>query len=538
MAGKALLSRGQSHGMGCGTTHCLHRLLPPDICPFPDIPPSPFRLLLHWISRSTADHHTTYQLLHVTDTLRSFAPMDSASDVLQCSTTHNAPASVPTVLSPFRKACHVHDIENLPPIPSRIGSSDKGDAHELQLCIFDMGLEDPDEEDERELFDSIPGSDEFLNAIDDDEGSAVALLETARSEGTSDGIAGVSQEELDDVSDVEEESDTSDGESPVLPQVSWATITLSSPASQQTKRTWVRGGSSSHTSESSKGKLDDRSVVSDKHLSSIDEYSTSGVEPESESEANFDPDDTGHDTDHDIEHNTGSVLLVDATRPDRVLRRSTRLVGLKRYREDSQEDSEPTHRPPKRRRTTLTAKPRSAHKPSALSRTSSTGAKKKQGRREPAPERSAAQKGRQGSSRAQRLSESVIRECILTDTSDVTCGHSGCTTKLSVRDLGAARAHHKSHYANALKSGSGVGSVKCLWEDCSTQREIPANASALQRHFDNVHLKVQYMCPRRCEKNGALRTFSRSDEIRRHVKDSPCQGLIDDPLPYVMITLC
>ncbi|KAI0674101.1 hypothetical protein C8Q78DRAFT_568769 [Trametes maxima] len=455
----------------------------------------------------------------IMNTYRSFAtPVYTSSSVLQPSALNNAPEPTPTSLSP---SCRVHDAadaENVPPFSSP-RSPDKGDARELRLCILDMGLEDPDEEDERELFESIPGFDEFLDAADDDEEPCAAFVEAAELGETSDSISETCEEDSDDGSDAEEESDTPDGESGVPPPPSWAIIAPSSPVDRY---------SPSSVSEDSQS-VDDHDVISDQQLSSRDECSELRARTESGSEAESELDGARHSNDHGIgQHNIGSVLLADSTHPGRAVRRSTRLVGSKRYREDNPpEDSEPTHRPSKRRRT---AGPKSEHKPSTRTRTSYSGTRKKQRRREPGPARAAPPNRKQGGSRAQRLSEDVIRACVVTDTAEAVCGHPDCTTKLSVHDLGAARAHHKSHYADALKSGSGVAAVWCLWEGCTTEREIPANASALQRHFDNVHLRVQYMCPRRCEKNGNLRTFSRSDEIRRHVKDSPCQGLIDNPL--------
>ncbi|KAI0353395.1 hypothetical protein OH77DRAFT_1438117 [Trametes cingulata] len=469
----------------------------------------------------------------------SDAPLYPLSSTLRWSTAPNVPVPSTQSTSPTRPlARRARGTENAP--PSRPSRSDDLEESEEEKVIFDMGIEDPDEEEQRELFDSIRGFSDPPSS-EDDRVDGVEAQQVRKSgiifqkrdvawNSHRDAVDGSDADEWEGSSDVceSELGETASGEGSVV------------EASDHT----ASEGSDDEVSTDTETSSDDEDGTASNDTGEDHEYATYSTSGGSDEEGDIRASASTGGASRVALNNAHSRIAARSSdvpsgvvrvqskppsgRPRIALhiriptvahsattlssqRENARAKGTprgKRTRED--EDPDDTYTPhPKRGRTT----PISPEQTSPKRRT--TQGKHTEGKamkvHTPAP----------SNSRDRRVAAELLLACLLTEPREVACGHPGCSAVLTAEDPKAARAHHKAHYAQELKGKAAT--VKCTWDGC--EQMVKTDPCSFQRHFNKVHLKLEYKCPGDCKRpNGEQRTFKRSDEIKRHAKQSPCEG--------------
>ncbi|OSD07809.1 hypothetical protein PYCCODRAFT_352209 [Trametes coccinea BRFM310] len=455
------------------------------------------------------------------------------------------------------KAVPSYESENISP---EISSTDawEEDSEEAK-AIIDFGIQDSEEEEEKAIFDSIPG---FDDAPKDDENLTDVDAQTTwrstrvRSNSPADSVGG--EDDLDgeadgaqsdgDESSSDPESSTDSGtdteDSEGLDGGSIADINNRSTCAGTAhayayyydhmsgadntdaavfKSDTSQGDGLTFAHSDAQGSSEFR--PSESVHCSLEGYKGGqeiGVSASMETEQRADNDD---------------VVLLPNLRP---LRRSAR---LKRTHEDTPDRESEPPRAVKRRHTT--ARMATLAGQSVVSTETKPRRYTVEGKKAAQPARSdnatvappTNATGPQDASHAQkatrsgRVPEWYLIRCIVVEkgSEEVACGINSCTTMLTRTDPRAARKHIRSHFSSAQRKAS---TNVCPWIDCGQTVKTGKNEDGLLRHFNEAHLKLRYECPGKCtDKNGKKRTWARTDELKRHEERNPCDYLQRNPIP-------
>ncbi|KAI0658984.1 hypothetical protein C8Q70DRAFT_142031 [Cubamyces menziesii] len=399
------------------------------------------------------------------------------------------------------------------------------DVSDEDKVLSDMGIEDPEQEEELEVFKSIPG---FDDAWEDEEPDTViarlprsqGVLEDERIEdyATDNSAYAADSEDLCGTSEDDESEDDGDGDSSDPPSVA-SDVGFAQDVDED-------GGSSESSTASSDSELsesDEESAAEDDDANDI----LGGSEPSQ-------GDDADSSTSSVVSEVLLSVRAVHHTQasPARAVRRSMRIAAAKRDRDEDTGDwtvqsSRPVKRVrPNRRVASAQAESSPVRQPTGT-RAQQQGNQRAQRteRKELTTKTPAVQPGK---SRSGRIPISFLKSCVATQHTKVSCSVKGCTTVLDIMQPFATRKHLRAHHQTQLK----VAKIRCAWEGCGETISNGGNACGLLRHYDEAHLKLRYHCPGKCvDGNGQMRTWCRSDELTRHEQRNPCDYLKRHPIP-------
>ncbi|KAI0634975.1 hypothetical protein C8Q77DRAFT_1208397 [Trametes polyzona] len=394
--------------------------------------------------------------------------------------------------------------------------------HEEDKVVHDLGIEDPDEEEQLAVFNSIPGFDDDWDE-ESDSGRANGERST-RQDGACHGL----QDCLDNTA--------SQGYAEEYPDTDYE--------DEHTDITDAEEDRSSDRSDSDGSSLDTDSEEQDD--SDVDQESPSSdpVNPPNMPRSGDSPileeDQTSTAVEHAADATVSRSRKCESGRSSNRVgspstvhpapRRSARIRGanpLKRARDEDEwepeEEEEDVAPPPKRARRKAT-KVVSQGKANASRRTKVKTRAKRQGARPSTAGPSTTPEKRSG-----RIPPWFIDSCIINDPATVECGVPGCETVLDLKRISEARAHVKDHHKGDAR---GAKKVECRWEGCTDKITNAPNADPLKRHYSRKHFRLVYGCPGECTNaRGERRTWSRSDELTRHESESPCEYVKKHPFP-------
>ncbi|KAI0330072.1 hypothetical protein GY45DRAFT_783603 [Cubamyces sp. BRFM 1775] len=391
------------------------------------------------------------------------------------------------------------------------------DVSDEEKVLSDMGIEDPEEDEQLEIFNSIPGFD------DDWEEENAAAAKTLhwqcglKEEQTGDYAThhtayATDTEDLGDVCDEED----GDGDSSDLSSVTSGVADGREDLEEGCELSSITSSDSEFDEPDEESAVEDDAALEDGEACYSDgsELSSSSVTSEA----------------------PPLLRAVDHTQepPIRAVRRSVRIAAARRDRDQDAIDwTAHSPRPTKRARTLGIT---SAHDESSQARQrKGKGAHKQAKRRPPCTERrkevrmdTETPAARREGSRSGRIPISFLKSCIATSCTTVSCRVKNCTTKLDIMKPFETRSHLRAHHKAQLKAAK----IRCAWTGCGKTVLNGGNACGLIRHCDESHLKLRYHCPGKCvDRRGKMRTWCRSDELTRHEQKNPCDYLKKNPIP-------
>ncbi|KAH9896660.1 hypothetical protein C8Q73DRAFT_788995 [Cubamyces lactineus] len=416
-------------------------------------------------------------------------------------------ASVPR-RSP-RRAAPSPGSENVPPLRSP-GATWNADWEDVKV-LDDMGVEDPEEEEQLALFNSIPGFDDDWE--EDDSTSRPASV-----------VADSPSRSRDD--------ETSEPESESLAPTQYDVESTGGCSEEEDCQEAERDASSSDNSSAE----EDSSSEDSESLASEEESSNEGDDDiqSLSSDADEQSDSFSSSESAFPEHTSTTKSCENAKPPpSRVVRRSARLaVAPKRsLAEDYLTDTDDiSPRPTKRARIgalssesqEVSTRPKTT-KRKATQRTTRSPAK-------PVKTQPASQKKTGGAgSRSGRIPVWFLQKHIANTPAKVSCGAEGCKAMLNLKKLRQTHEHLRGHYTG---DELAAAQILCAWEGCGKLVKNGGNNGGLLRHYDQEHLKLRYGCPGKCtDGKGKARTWSRADALTRHERTNPCDYLRSNPIP-------
>ncbi|KAI0367198.1 hypothetical protein BV20DRAFT_576868 [Pilatotrama ljubarskyi] len=473
----------------------------------------------------------------------SDAPLHPMSTVLRFSSAQNIAATA--FSPPTRRADSYGGTENTPPHTSR-GPATLDDLCDEDRVILDMGLEDPEEEEQRELYNSIPGFDDFLETDDEGPHEPSTLRQEVPCAEDLDGH-GAYQYEQDDEDASSDDSDDAEVQPPALNDVDGCAegdeadsegfdascdSDTSSDISEDDAPELVTGGGS---------EVFEREEADTEGDEEADNASEASSE-ESRSESSFRPGEKVVSERRTkspcaaLRQDTSRMPPVMTATPSATVRRSSRLaqaIRAKRARaeSDKSESEGSRHAPPKRARKIGIPAPtkRFAGKstPRARQRAGLEGTCQASG-----SSGSDRQGARQKTERKGQILEEVLERLLVVETEKKACGVPGCSEDLILKETSACRRHMRDHHPENERKAP---LVRCRWSGCQANVKNSATSGGLTRHYDEAHLRYRYACPGGCKtvKKGAegVRTFARPDQITRHENLDPCEYLREYPIP-------
>ncbi|KAL7284335.1 hypothetical protein ACG7TL_001622 [Trametes sanguinea] len=434
-------------------------------------------------------------------------------------------------------------------------------------AILEFGIEDPEEEEQKALFESIPGFDDALESDDEDiaagdaqttwRSSRVCSNSSAESvggEGDLDGEADGTQSDGDEsASDPASSSgngtDTEDYEGSDVSSLADADDYSTSPVFK-----------SSHTYayyDHMPGIKDVEATVPSSGPSRGGVFVFANADVQGSSQ--WDASESVHCSVEEYEEAQESEFRASMEAHERAdddhaapvpnLRTLRRSARLKRTRQETPEYELEPPRMAKRRHTTAQTATLAGH--SVAPTETNSRRRKVKGKKAVQPTRlykatvappsdttgpedaSHAQKA----TRSGRIPEWFLNKCIVIDKGleKVACGINSCAVLLPRTDPRAARKHIRSHFSPAQRKAS---TNVCPWIDCAQTVKTGKNEDGLLRHFNEAHLKLRYECPGKCtDKNGKKRTWARTDELKRHEERNPCDYPEDAVAFFVRIVI-
>ncbi|OSD07810.1 hypothetical protein PYCCODRAFT_352176 [Trametes coccinea BRFM310] len=443
-----------------------------------------------------------------------------------------------------------HGSENLPlQLPTSPWDEDSEEAR----AIHQFGIEDYDEDGEKEVFDSIPGYDDVcVGDVPDMPRSAGSPSKVTTNPTpcgtdvlgwthTTDDVDtdSVGSDQAVDRSQADESCSSSEPDSD---SDSYTTTETDSSDDSQPEMFSGSDTVEEHPAHSSASIFEEHVATEageDAEVDRFDEAEYCGTADKSacseaeQSSAETDSDD--EDIDALQDHGIGRYSASPCVRP---LRRSARLQAApKRQREGTGEEPESSSRPAKRRNLRKDASPVLDHEYRGQGRQKLTIKINVTRGLPPRPRRSQGQAAsqpptsQQGSARSGRIPQAFLKNCIISDKPTVACAIEDCGKTLVVKEPQDARRHIKTHYKPEVLKDSGR-KTKCLWNGCGEFIKVGGHADGLMRHYNEAHLGLRYGCPGKCtDKYGKRRAWSRTDELTRHERRDPCEYLLRTPLP-------
>ncbi|KAI0367197.1 hypothetical protein BV20DRAFT_1055006 [Pilatotrama ljubarskyi] len=480
------------------------------------------------------------------------APIYPMQGVLRFSSVQNLDTTAYS--SPTRRALSRSGIQNSPPSSSRVSERDR--PCEEDLVIFDMGIEDPEEEEQRTLYDSIPGFDEFLDADDsDEEPDQLSPLHQD---------ALLSPDVYDQGAYLSGQGDDDEASSDSSEDMDVSRAALDQDRLQSDYIEAHRNGSdASVDSDCSSVVSDGEDAESEETTGDAYNASESGdSDTDSEDETGHIPDATwtsGAEKNPNIGSSHAKVLCSGRVKGSRAsmlqdtllmssaatatsskdLRRSSRIAkaacAKRRTREewDASETDESCRAPP-RKKVRKAAPPATENPPTAKIPTrGGQAAPDGVGSEGSGPHQTNVEGGPQKTARKGHIVDEFLQRLVVIETPKKACGVLGCSKELDLRDTAASRRHVREHHPEEERKAA---LVKCRWKGCTKNIQNGATAGGLTRHYDETHLRYRYTCPGGCKTTGRkgverARTFARADQITRHETIDPCDYLKEHPIP-------
>ncbi|KAI0330073.1 hypothetical protein GY45DRAFT_783674 [Cubamyces sp. BRFM 1775] len=410
--------------------------------------------------------------------------------------------------------------ENVQPRSRLPGATWNEDWDELKV-LDDMGVEDPEEEEQLALFNSIPG---FDDEWDEDENTPQPEVFIANAQSC-----------LEDDWGPDPESDAADPPASTqwVPSVNDITRLGAVCPEEEEGRDRREKESDPSFSEDS-GTEEDHSPEDDSDDESIvSEYEHSEEGGRSECEHGHGETQSPLDANEPRVSSDSSGSAFHERTP--AVRRSARLaMAPKRsLAEDDLTDIEnlSPRRTKRPRVSTLASKPREPC-PGPKATDEKPGAPRLTIRLPSRPAKTrpiAHKKTGQTGSRSGRIPAWFLQRCVANTPTKILCGAEECNTMLDLKDLKRAHEHLRNHYEDGELEAA---KILCAWQGCGELVSNRGNTGELLRHYDQVHLKLRYRCPGGCtDSKGKVRTWSRSDALTRHERTNPCDYLRDHPIP-------
>ncbi|EIW56037.1 uncharacterized protein TRAVEDRAFT_22413 [Trametes versicolor FP-101664 SS1] len=428
--------------------------------------------------------------------------------------------------------------------PSRSPSKRGWDDHTEEARILaDWGIEDPDEDEQLDLYNSISLESDDVEEEDargawldhgygdlEDFGESAEEATASHDDGEyspfdpSEVYAGPTAGELDTAHAMTDADDDGD-------DMGYSEEDIARDDSSEDDSESVQEESDASEQDMDSSECDIESEVDIDSVANVDNSSEVGDDDGSEvndyaaadrhwTEAGVSPGD----------ESTEEVIPIPAPATSPALRRSSRLRTVKRGREYEREDT-PELPPAKRRKPTHAPRVRGSRSQSNATpakgsvKTSGKG-KQRQARSESPVAGPSTLPAKTGGTRGPRIQNTFLLDhCMVSKLKTVECGFAGCKHVLVPTQARAARKHLRAHHTRAQL---GATQVQCLWHGCP----VTVSSGELTRHYDAKHLELWYGCPGKCkDAEGKPREYQRIDQLSRHELDNPCDYLKANPIP-------
>lgn len=425
-------------------------------------------------------------------------------------------------------------------VPSSLSPSKRGwdDHTEEGRILADWGIEDPDEDEQLDLYNSISLESDDVEEEDardawldqgygalEDFGESAEDAPASHDDGeyspfdSSEVYAGPTAGELDTAHAMTDADDDGD-------DMGDSEEDIARDDSSEDDSESVQEESDASEQDTDSSECDIESEVDIDSVANVDNSSEVGDDDGSEVQVNDYAAADRHWAEADVspgEESTEEVIPAPATAPatSPALRRSLRLRTVKRKREYEREDT-PELPPAKRRKPTHAPRVRGSRSQSNATpakgsvKTSGKG-KQRQVRSESPVAGPSTLPAKTGGTRGPRIQNKFLLDhCMVSKLKTIECGFAGCKHILVPTQARAARKHLRAHHTHAQL---GAAQVQCLWHGCPTT----VSSGELTRHYDAKHLELWYGCPGKCkDAEGKPREYQRIDQLSRHELDNPC----------------